>query len=247
MIETIRNNLNEAIDFEFAQGSDASDLNDWIVVLGHGVTGNKDRPIVLDTARALNAAGVSTLRFSFSGNGDSEGQFTESNVSKEVEDLGAVLDEVSKQYSKICYIGHSMGAAVGVIRAAKDSRIQALVSLAGMVDTQAFAQTEFGEETPDAGLMWEEEDCPLSSSFMNDLCDTIGSVEPWISSIQIPWFLAHGTADDVVLPKDTDLVKRINGDAVDVLSVEGADHSFNEPAHKQELLAEVVAWFGKQR
>jgi len=245
MIETIKNSLDEAIDFTHAQSAHDSRQLDWIVVLGHGVTGNKDRPIVADTANALNVAGFDTLRFSFAGNGESGGRFVDSNVSKEVGDLGAVLDAVSKMYSKVCYVGHSMGAAVGVVRASGDQRINALVSLAGMVDTKAFAETEFGEETPDGGLMWEEPDLPLSSTFMKDLCVTIGSVEPLVETIGVPWLLVHGLADDVVLPKDTERVKEIKGEAVDVLYVEGGDHSFNESSHKQALVNGVVEWLSK--
>ena len=245
MIETIKNSLGEAIDFSLRKGTHNSERSDWVVVLGHGVTGDKDRPVISDTANALNAAGFDTFRFSFSGNGESEGHFVDSNVSKEVSDLGAVLDAVSKTYSKICYIGHSMGAAIGVVRAAGDQRIDALVSIAGMVDTKAFAETEFGEETPDEGLMWEEPDCPLSSSFMKDLCVTIGSVESLVEVIEVPWLLVHGLADDVVLPKDTKRVKEIKGVAAEVFYVDGADHSFNEPGHKQALVNGVVEWLSK--
>ena len=245
MIDTIKNNTGENLDFEISKGDHDSDRSEWIAVLGHGVTGNKNRPVVADTTAAFNKAGIDTLRFSFSGNGDSEGRFVDSNISKEVEDLGAVLDAVSSTYSKVCYLGHSMGAAVGVIRAAGDKRINALVSIAGMVDAKAFAQTEFGEEVPDAGLMWEEEECPLSSSFMNDLCSTVGNVESWIPKVEVPWLLVHGTADDVVIPQDSETVKRLKGDSVDILSVEGADHSFNEPTHKAVLVEAVVSWFRK--
>ena len=93
--------------------------------------------------------GIRALRFSFSGNGASEGRFIDSTISKEVDDLCVVLDRL-KDYA-ICYVGHSMGGAVGVLRASEDSRIQLLVSLAGMVHTKAFAQREFGDVTPDEG------------------------------------------------------------------------------------------------
>ena len=115
---------------------------------------------------------------SFAGNGDSEGDFRAATITKELDDLAAVLDAVSPHYRNICYIGHSMGAAVGVLRASLDARIHCLVSLAEMIDTKTFAKTELGAETPDAGLMWEEEACPLSSAFMKDLCETIQSVLP---------------------------------------------------------------------
>ena len=246
MNQLIQNPQGETLDYTFAPGADASQKDGWIVVLGHGVTGDKERPVVVDPANALNAAGFDTLRFSFAGNGDSEGDFRDATISKEVGDLTAVLDAVATAYPKIAYIGHSMGGAVGVIQAAKDPRIHALVSLAGMVDTKAFAQTEFGAETPDAGLMWEEDDCPLSSKFMHDLCDTIGSVAPLAESVSVPWLLVHGSADDVVPPQDTDQIQRLKGDAVQVVRIEGADHSFNDPAHKTQMTEAVVAWLSKQ-
>jgi len=246
MNQTISNSLGETLDYTFAAGNEANKQSEWLVVLGHGVTGNKDRPVVVDPANALNAAGFDTLRVSFAGNGDSQGDFREATISKEVGDLAAVLDAVSANYPKIAYIGHSMGGAVGVIQASKDKRINALVSIAGMVDTKAFATTEFGEETPDQGLMWEEESCPLSSKFMHDLCETVGSVAPLAETITAPWLLVHGTADDVVLPKDTDQIESLKGDAVQVVRVEGADHSFNEPAHKTQLIDSVTTWMSRQ-
>ena len=246
MNQLIQNPQGETLDYTFAPGADASKKDGWIVVLGHGVTGDKERPVVVDPANALNAAGFDTLRFSFAGNGDSEGDFRDATISKEVGDLTAVLNAVATAYPNIAYVGHSMGGAVGVIQAAKDPRIHALVSLAGMVDTKAFAQTEFGAETPDAGLMWEEDDCPLSSKFMHDLCDTIGSVAPLAESVSVPWLLVHGRADDVVLPKDTQTIRDRKGDAVKVVWVEGADHSFNDPAHKTQMTEAVVAWLSSQ-
>ena len=141
-------------------------------------------------------AGIPTLRFSFSGNGDSEGRFEDSCVSKEVEDLGAVIDSVKAQGRRIAYVGHSMGGAVGVKRAAADDRIELLVSLAGMVHTAKFAKVEFGEETPGSGFMWGKKDCPLSLAFVDDM-NQIGSVLDLGAQIKL-WLLVHGTVDDVV-------------------------------------------------
>jgi len=246
MNQIIKNSLGETLDYSFASGVDDSKKPDWIVVLGHGVTGNKDRPVVADPAAALNAAGFDTLRFSFAGNGDSEGDFRDATISKEVGDLNAVLNAVSSVYPKIAYIGHSLGGAVGVIQASTDVRIRALISIAGMIDTKAFAETEFSEETPDESLMWEEASCPLSSAFMTDLCHTHISLENKVEAITAPWLLFHGTADDVVLPKDSETVRRVKGDSVTIVTVEGAGHSFNQPAHKAELIDNIVAWLSAQ-
>ena len=133
MLGDIKNKQGEKIDYTFHTATKDSDT---IIVLGHGVTGNKDRPFLVALAEELAKAGYSTLRFSFSGNGASGGRFVDSNISKEVEDLGSVLDELGNV--RIGYIGHSMGGAVGVLRASHDPRIKFLVSLAGMVNTKDF-------------------------------------------------------------------------------------------------------------
>lgn len=242
MATLFKNRHGESLHTESAKGKADAHRDNVLVLLGHGVTGNLDRPIVAETAQALNDAGYDTLRFSFSGNGESEGAFTESTISKEVEDLLSIIDQVSEHYRKLIYIGHSMGAAVGVLAAAQDERIQALVSLAGMVETRTFAMTEFGQETPDEGLMWDEPDCPLSSAFMDDLCQTVVSVLPQAERLSVPWLLVHGTADDVVLPKDSNAIKVLKGDAVTLVEVEGADHSFSEPQHRSAQTKAVVDW-----
>lgn len=237
-----KNRHGEALHTESAKGKYIARRNNVLVILGHGVTGNLDRPVIMETAQALNEAGFDTLRLSFSGNGQSEGAFTESTISKEVEDLLSIIDDVANKGRKLIYIGHSMGAAVGVLTAAQDARIEALVSLAGMVETRTFAMTEFGQEKPDEGLMWDEPTCPLSSTFMKDLCETVVSVLPRAERISVPWLLVHGTADDVVLPKDSASVKALKGDAVTLVEVEGADHSFSEPQHRSAQTKAVVDW-----
>ena len=241
MVNEIRNHVGEKIDFEYLEGNEQ--LDGWIVLLGHGVTGNRNRPVISETAKALNAAGFSTLAFSFSGNGESEGNFRDSCISKGVQDLAAVINALGDK--QIAYIGHSMGGAAGVLTAASDDRIVRLVSLAGMVNTKKFALTEFGEETPNAGCMWEEESCPLSQAFMDDLCQTVGSVIEQVEEVKVPWLLLHGSEDDVVLPQDSVDIKERLGDGVDFVVIEGADHSFNDEQREAQLTA-VVSWLTAQ-
>ena len=200
----LRNRVGEKLDYTLTE----HDNSPYTVVIGHGVTGNKDRPFLVALAEGLNNAGITNLRFSFAGNGDSEGKFTDANISKEVEDLGAVLDaleDADRRSNKICYIGHSMGGAVGVLRTSQDERIRLLISLAGMVRTKKFAETEFGEEMPGQGFMWDEPTCPLSQAYMDDLF-TIDTVEDLAVGIRVPWLLVHGTEDDVVLIDDSETI-----------------------------------------
>lgn len=235
MFGEIKNVQGEILDYSYHPGAVGVRT---IVVLGHGVTGNKDRPFVIALAEGLAAAGVPTLRFSFAGNGASEGRFEDSHISKEVEDLGTVLD-VLDDY-RVCYIGHSMGGAVGVVRTGQDERIRLLVSLAGMVHTKKFATTEFGMETPGAGFMWEDEECPLSQAYMDDLSQ-IDTVVDKAAIIHVPWLLVHGSEDDVVPVGESKELKAMANEPVELYVIEGANHVFSD-AHTAPMVDKVVEW-----
>jgi len=66
----IRNASGERLDVSFHE----AEKSDFLVILGHGLTGNKDRPLLVALAEALAEKGWPCLRISFSGNGESEGE-----------------------------------------------------------------------------------------------------------------------------------------------------------------------------
>lgn len=232
----IRNSAGERLDYAFhsAEGSNK------IVIIGHGVTGNKDRPWAEALGNAIAASGIPALRFSFAGNGDSEGDFRDCTISKEVGDLKSVIDAVAGDYEEVIYAGHSMGGAVGVLSAASDDRIKKLISLAGMVHTKRFTKEEFGEETPDSGLMWEDEDCPLSSAYVSDLTE-IGSVVSKASEIKVPWLLIHGDEDDVVpIGESREIFEQAN-EPKKLIELPGVNHVFAD-AGQAPMTSAVVEW-----
>lgn len=239
MTGDIRNAQGDKLDYTFHAGKENSQS---LAIIGHGVTGNKDRPFVVALAEALAAAGINTLRFSFAGNGESEGRFEDCTISKEVGDLKAVLDATSPTYNKQAYIGHSMGGAVGVITAAQDDRLAALVSLAGMVTVSRFAEVEFGEEK--SGFMWEEEDCPLSQGYLDD-CAKLGDLSPLGAKITAPWLLVHGVPDDVVPIADSRSIFAVANLPKQLVELEKANHVFADDAMQPMLDAVVPFVAGK--
>ena len=157
---------------------------------------------------------------------------------KQVEDLGAVLDAL--EGCRVGYAGHSMGAAVGVLRACRDPRLSFLISLAGMVHAKAFSIREFGNVKPGEGCMWDEPSCPLSSSFMVDLAhvDSVVSLAP---QIRIPWLLIHGTEDDVVPVQDSrDIFARAN-EPKNLIEIKGSNHVF-AGEHTATMVESAVGW-----
>ena len=234
----IHNRLGERLDVAFHGGTKLGNL----VVLGHGVTGNKDRPLVVAVAEGLAAKGWPCLRISFSGNGESEGEFSASTITKEIDDLKSVLATVPQE-KRVAYIGHSMGAAVGVLTAATALSIHALVSLAGMVHTEGFLKREFGDVEPGNGCMWDEEGCPLSVEFAEDM-KRIGNTLEAASGVMQPWLLIHGTADDVVPLRDSKDAFAAARCSKELLEIPGAGHVFGDESYA-EIVSAIDAFLSK--
>ena len=78
------------------------------------MTGNKDRPFVVALAEAVAEEGMPVLRMSFTGNGNSGGRFEDCTISKEVEDLKAVLAAIEPSGLSVTFAGHSMGGYVSL-------------------------------------------------------------------------------------------------------------------------------------
>ena len=231
----IRNRQEERIDHTFHPSARA----DALVILGHGLTGNKDRPQLVALATGLAARGWPCLRISYPGHGESEGRFEDSNITKETGDLQAVLDMVPNDVN-VAYAGHSMGGAVGVLTAARDLRIRILVSLAGMTHTAAFVEREFADVTPDAGCMWNEPEFPLSQKFVDDL-KSIESTLSAAESLTQPWLLIHGDADDLVPIEDSRDACGAATCEKKLVEIVGAGHSFDETSYPQ-LIDAVDGW-----
>lgn len=235
MISTLQNAHGEAIEHAFHPGAKL----DSLLILGHGLTGNMDRPMLVAVAEGLSARGWPCLRISYSGNGNSGGRFEDSTITKETDDLGSVIEAVPENV-KVAYAGHSMGGAVGVIRAAADPRIRVLVSLAGMTHTREFCEREFVGVEPGAGCMWDEPDCPLSEVFVRDL-HGINNTLASAGKVTQPWLLIHGMEDDIVPIRDSEEAHAAATCVKRLMPIQGAGHTFGEETYAA-IIEAMDAW-----
>ena len=89
-------------------------------LFAHCFTCSKNLKAATNISQALNDAGIAVLRFDFTGLGQSEGAFADTNFSSNVSDLLAAVRFLEDQYrAPDVLLGHSLGGTA-VLQAATD-------------------------------------------------------------------------------------------------------------------------------
>jgi len=103
-----------------------------LVVLCHGFRSSKDDGTLVNLASSLSSEGISAFRFDFSGNGESEGQFSYGNYWKDAEDLRVVVLYFRGKGHKVStFIGHSNGGISALLYASKYQDISTVINISG--------------------------------------------------------------------------------------------------------------------
>ncbi|AXT50621.1 OsmC family protein [Aquimarina sp. BL5] len=104
-------------------------------LFAHCFTCNKNLGAVRNISRALTSQGFGVLRFDFTGLGESEGDFADTNFSGNVEDLVAAANFLTQQYqAPSLLVGHSLGGAAAIFAAAEIDSIKAVATIGAPSD-----------------------------------------------------------------------------------------------------------------
>ncbi|MCM4166425.1 hypothetical protein KCTC52924_03358 [Arenibacter antarcticus] len=105
------------------------------VLFAHCFTCNKNFSAVRNISRALTSNGFGVLRFNFSGLGESEGEFADSNFSGNVEDLVEAAKYLKDNYAApSLIIGHSLGGAAAILASKEIDSVKAIATIGAPSD-----------------------------------------------------------------------------------------------------------------
>lgn len=129
-------------------GCDVPPAGTAVTILCHGYTASKRHPLITSLCTGIVAEGRTVVRFDFSGNGGSTGEFRYSNYAQEAEDLRAVIQQLRENYAwrVDTIVGHSKGASVVLLYGAKYNDVPNIVNLAGRWRMERGMDALFGEE-----------------------------------------------------------------------------------------------------
>lgn len=234
------------IDVFFADDN----LSKPIIIFCHGYKGFKDWGAWNQMVSIFSEYGFCVLKFNFAYNGGTVDQpidfpdlvaFGNNNYTKELDDLDSVLNWTVKTYSennnfdlsKIILVGHSRGGGIVTIKAAEDSRISKVISLAGVSD--------FGSRFPKGSAFdqWKKEGVyfvlngrtnqhmPHYYQFFEDFEKNKErlSIKKAAKNLTIPHLIIHGDADSSVSIQEAEHLHKWNTKST-LKIIEDADHVF---------------------
>ncbi|KAK4265647.1 hypothetical protein QN277_026672 [Acacia crassicarpa] len=216
-----------------------------IVILCHGFRSSKETYPVANLAVALGNAGISSFRFDFAGNGESEGSFEYGNYWREVEDLHSVAQHFCGEKRAVrTIVGHSKGGGVVLLYASKYHDIKTVVNISGRHDLKTGVEERLGKDYMERIQKDGFIDMSKSGDFLyrvtkESLMDRLNT-NMHEACLQIDngcrVLTVHGSADGIVgVESAYEFAKIIPNHKLHI--IEGANHSFS---HHQDELASVV-------
>ncbi len=207
-----------------------------LVIVCHGFTGSKEGGGgAVDMGDELARRGFATLLFDFSGSGESEGLWEEITLSRQVDDLGAVVEWARLQgYRRIILNGRSFGGATVLAYTASDAQIAAVCTWAALAHPLQLFSSSAGSKVSLEGSAFERitlddgtGSITLQRRFFqdlqrHDLLHCASRITPR------PLLLIHGTADEVVPLSHAHLLFDAAGEPKRLAQVKDADHRFTD-------------------
>ena len=197
-------------------------------IFAHCFTCNKNLAAIRNIGKALTSNGFGVLRFDFTGLGESEGDFGDTNFSGNVEDLIAAADYLNNNYSApTLLIGHSLGGAAAIYAAAQVNSIKAVATIGAPSSpkhVQRLLQSSVDEikKNGKAIVNLSGRDFTIKKQFLDDL--ERKTLSETVKNLRKPILIMHSPQDNTVSIKNAEEIYRAAHHPKSFISLDGADH-----------------------
>lgn len=218
-------------------------------LFAHCFTCNKNLNAVRNISRALSREGIGVLRFDFTGLGDSEGEFADTNFSSNVQDLIAAAHFLEQEYgAPEILIGHSLGGAAVLMAAGELPKVKAVATIGAPADPPHVKHLFENsiEEIEAAGVAKVNiggRPFTIKKQFIDDLESV--SLPERIKNLKRALLVMHGPFDQTV---SIDNAAKIYSAAIhpkSFISLDGADHLLMKKEDSLYAGDMIAAWVKK--
>lgn len=215
-------------------------------LFAHCFTCGKDLNVVENIAAALNRERIAVMRFDFTGLGESEGEFADTNFSSNVDDLVAAANYLAIEYqAPSILIGHSFGGTAVIQAAGQIPSVKAVATIAAPASPDHVTHLlrtslEEIEERGKAELEIAGRAFTIKRQFLLDLEES--NMEQQIASLDRALLVMHSPLDEIVGIENAAAIFNAAKHPRSFVSLDTADHLLTEESDSLYAGSIIAAW-----
>jgi putative redox protein len=223
---------------------DEGDVKAW-VLFAHGFSIGKDLRPIRTIAKTLVDEGFGMMRFDFTGLGESDGDFSETNFSTNVQDiLAAAYYLRSYRDAPSIIIGHSFGGTAALMAVQDMPECKAVATIGSPCDTnhilhQFANKIEEIEEEGEAHVLLAGRPFVIKEHFLDDVANQ--DMSKAIADLDRALMVFHSPQDHVVGIQNASHIYSEARHPKSFVSLDGADHLLLKNPDDAQYVARVLA------
>lgn len=223
-------------------------LTAW-ALLAHCFTCNRNYKILYNLAKALATRGIGSLRFDFTGLGESRGRFEDTNLTTNIADLLAAADFLRSQGGvPRILIGHSLGGAASLLAARRIAGVQAVVTIAtpfrpAQLERLFTPQREAMHAAPDQvfPVLVSGREVGFKLQFLDDLARH--DLPAAIAGLGLPLLVFHSATDTTTEFANAEQIWATASHPKSVIDLVTADHLVPRREDAEFIASIIGAWY----
>jgi len=215
-------------------------------LFAHCFTCSKNLKVVGHITSELAKRNVATLRFDFTGLGQSEGDFANTNFTSNVDDLVAATEFMKKEMSgPSILIGHSLGGAAVLQAAHKIHSAKAVVTIGAPCEPEHVkhhfdAHMDEIEETGEAEVSLAGRKFKIKKQFVDDL--KAAKMDDFIRNLDKALLVMHSPIDRTVGVENAAHIYSTAKHPKSYISLDKADHLLTDEKYSIYAGSLIAPW-----
>lgn len=219
-------------------------------IFAHCFTCTKDFSAVRNVSKALASEGFGVLRFDFTGLGDSDGNFADTNFSSNVADLISAANFLAEEYkAPSLLVGHSLGGSAVIFAASEIDTVQALATIGAPsnpvhVQKQLGSQVDIIENTGEAVVSLAGRDFTFKKQFLDNLKEQ--SCQDAARNLKKKALLImHSPQDATVSIKNAEEIYLAAHHPKSFVTLDGSEHLLIDKKNAAYVGKVIAGWAGR--
>jgi putative redox protein len=218
-------------------------------LFAHCFTCGKDIAAASRISRALAARGIAVLRFDFTGLGSSEGDFSNTNFSSNVDDLMYAAQALESQFrAPELLIGHSLGGAAVLNVASRLKQVKAVVTIGAPATARHLQHLlskgrdqidQQGQATVSIG----GREFSIKKQFVEDITQYHSTDQ--IRKLGAALLIFHSPLDAIVSINEAVEIYQAALHPKSFISLDKADHLLSKAADAEYVADTIASWAGR--